>query len=381
MRFDAISRFCAAGNRPADQRAIAGATVALLEQYGYAEPEPGNEYRGSTVLGIAEKFASKVGWNSERGMGNLFNISASSTTSDLPIVLAAVVSHVMEAAYEAETGGWQAIAAVTNPANFRDQARVRIGGFDGLDVVPEGQAYNNTTMFAASSDDLAVQTRGRVLKMTRELFINGRMDVLVEGARHVGLAAARSVSKAVFGMLAANPALRDGGLLFNSTAVSTAGGHANAPATGTDLEAASLAISKAAMRNQVGLPGGEPLNIRARTLVVPASLEDAAWALAGAPMGLGEPGSAQERELMAAGRLRVVSDPYLDAANIKGWYLAADPLVAPVLEIGFLGGVRTPYVDQGISFRGDALQMKARFDFGVAPADYRGGYFNPGAPA
>ena len=42
------------------------------------------------------------------------------------------------------------------------------------------------------------------------------------------------------------------------------------------------------------------------------------------------------------------------------------------VEVAFLNGVETPYLEEQYSFEQDGLVFKVRMDAGVAPMDYRG---------
>ena len=95
------------------------------------------------------------------------------------------------------------------------------------------------------------------------------------------------------------------------------------------------------------------------------------------PQGFGESGSDIERYLLDAGRIEPISTPYL--SDDTGWYLAADPSVAPILNIAYLNGRREPVVTSQRNFRSNGIEFVVHFDFGVAAGDWRGGYFNPGA--
>jgi hypothetical protein len=52
---------------------------------------------------------------------------------------------------------------------------------------------------------------------------------------------------------------------------------------------------------------------------------------------------------------------------------------APLIEVDFLDGVQTPFIDEDVEFLTDALLMKVRMDYGLAAIDWRAGQKNPGA--
>jgi hypothetical protein len=74
----------------------------------------------------------------------------------------------------------------------------------------------------------------------------------------------------------------------------------------------------------------------------------------------------------------LVTDPLLDVANNSAWYLAADPAVTDTIEVAFLNGQDTPYIEQQNGFNVDGVTFKIRIEYGVKALDWRGLYLNPG---
>jgi hypothetical protein len=74
-----------------------------------------------------------------------------------------------------------------------------------------------------------------------------------------------------------------------------------------------------------------------------------------------------------------VIEPRIDATDADSWYLAADSNQIDTVEVMFLDGVRTPYMDEEVEFNTDALVMKARIDVGARALDHRGLYKSAGA--
>ena len=67
----------------------------------------------------------------------------------------------------------------------------------------------------------------------------------------------------------------------------------------------------------------------------------------------------------------IISEPRLDDADPAAWYLAARK-GSDTIEVAYLNGVDTPYIDQQEGFTTDGVATKVRIDAGVAPLDYRG---------
>jgi hypothetical protein len=71
----------------------------------------------------------------------------------------------------------------------------------------------------------------------------------------------------------------------------------------------------------------------------------------------------------------------VDTPRLSGTrrYLFADPNIAPVLEVAFLNGVQTPYMESEETFDVDGMRWKIRHDYGVAAIDWQGAVTNAGA--
>jgi hypothetical protein len=76
---------------------------------------------------------------------------------------------------------------------------------------------------------------------------------------------------------------------------------------------------------------------------------------------------------------------YLSNSSYTGysttaWYLLADPMDLPVIEIGFLNGRDMPVIDStDADFDTLGIQMRGYHDFGVAKQEYRAGVRSKGA--
>lgn len=165
--------------------------------------------------------------------------------------------------------------------------------------------------------------------------------------------------------------------MSDSAALFHAASHGNLTGTGTALSAASLGVARAAMRKQMGSAGLGFLNIIPRFLIVPAALETTAETLVASTVLVGASNVTPNAEFIRS--LTVVVDPRLDASSTTAWYLAADSSQVDTVELGYLRGQRGVFVDDETDFNTDAMNLKARRDFGVKAIDWRGLHKNPGA--
>jgi len=369
-----LLRANASSQQPDEVRvaAIHSATEAILEPFGLATPHPENRFRNSRVSAIAEDFVTAVlGSHDKKRTLPL----AMAGTSDFPELMDNVVRTALLAGWEAGPRSYQRFAGTLKAGDFRPQANVRFGGLSRLRRISEGEEIPGGS-FSAYVSEIKASRNGLMLHLTEEMLLNNNLAAVIKGAQAIGRAAASTINAAVFNVLRSNPALSDGGALFNATATDQSGGHANAALVDAAISKTSLAIGKAAMRRQCAPKSVNPLNIRPRFLIVSAEAEEDAWGVAGLPFGFGEGGSDVERYMINSGRVEILSDPELEGS---GWYLAADPVVAPVVEVAFVDGVAEPVIAAQRNFSSDALHVKVTFDFGVAPGDWRGGYKNAGA--
>ena len=160
---------------------------------------------------------------------------------------------------------------------------------------------------------------------------------------------------------AAGPVLGDTGALFNSTAVSSTGGHANLLTTALSLTAYSAA--RTAMRKQTtGYGGGG-----ARALIAPAYML--------VPVDLEQTARTVMETEQLHGSANNDVNPYYKEAQVivvpewtdaNNWALVADPRQYPAIYMLYLRGNRVPELFEagdetsGAMFTNDELRYKVR---------------------
>ena len=124
-------------------------------------------------------------------------------------------------------------------------------------------------------------------------------------------------------------------------------------------------------------PAGNTLNIRPAYLIAPLALEGTAQVLMSAHYDpAGTAGTLTPNTVM--GTFQVVTDPRLDAFNSAGWFMAANPQMHETVEVAFLDGNQSPYMEQKDGWSQDGTEFKVRIDAVAAPLDFRGLYYNDG---
>ena len=113
---------------------------------------------------------------------------------------------------------------------------------------------------------------------------------------------------------------------------------------------------------------GVPLNLQPQYLIVPPSLEQQAYTVINSSSIAGEANSGVANPMQ--GRLEVIVEPRLEAHSADNFYLIAGG-GADTVEVAYLDGVQTPYLEEQQGFTIDGATFKVRIDAGVAPIDYR----------
>jgi hypothetical protein len=359
---------------------LAGVSNAIMARRGVEKIEAGNEFAGAGLQRICRAILSRSGVaHADRleGAALASKVFATMTSSDFPLLLSNTANKALRASYDAAPSTWQLWAKKGEVSDFKSNSRIQVGSFNSLAVIPEGSEYKAAS-HSEEAETIQAQTKGRYISLTRQMIINDDLGAFVDRAMKLGFAARRTVNEDVYAKLAANPTMSDTGALFNNTAVTTGGGHANLAGAGAVISVATIAAGEAAMAVQKDKDLRTTLNLSPRFILVPRGKRVAAWEILNSPTDPSQSNSAK-RNYAASLALEIVSDAELDKASATAWYLAADPMVASLIEVAFLNGNDTPYTEEDVDFMTDAVLLKARLDYGVAAIDWRAGWKNPGA--
>lgn len=230
--------------------------------------------------------------------------------------------------------------------------------------------------------------------------IDDSMGVLVEMPKAIGMSARQLRPDLVYALLLSNPTLNaTGGALFNATAVTTAGGHANlGSGAGSALSSSSLKTGITAMGKQTKGAGKNvrQLNIKARYLIVPQDLRFTGAELISSAQILKATGSDttlefgrnvivdEQLELRSDNRLGAggVLDPTNDTVRTgtaTNWLLTSAP--GRTIKVGYRRGTgRAPQIRPYILDKGQwGIGWDCNHDIGAVVQDFRGFYKSPGA--
>jgi hypothetical protein len=255
-----------------------------------------------------------------------------------------------------------------------DATLARVYGVDSLPVVPEGAAYTELALEDEEETATFVK-KGGYIGVTLETIMRDKIQEI----RNIPIKLAdtwyNTLADLVSGVFTVNsatgPVLATTGALFNSTAVTSAGGHTNLLTTALGYSAFSAA--RTAMRKQTDQPlgGGRRLveNLP-RYLLVPVDLEVTALGIRNselqpdADFDAGTVGSGAQTTNLFRNQFDVIVVPtWTDATN---WALVADPMAMPAIWLIYPRGMRTPQVfssdseTQGTMFTNDEMRFKVR---------------------
>jgi hypothetical protein len=265
--------------------------------------------------------------------------------------------------------------------DFKTINRIRLGEIPDPAIVAENDEYGQATASDAK-ESYRVEKYGHIFSISLEAIINDDLNAISRIPSQQGAAMRRKINKVVYAVLTANAALADGVTLFHS---SSHGANQDTNA----LSIGALNTGWTVMALQAGLTTGVILNLQPRYLLVPPALGYTALQLTGS---IADPsntaGSTEDatRPNFNSGTLNVYGPngsrpltPIVDAnistsATATIWYMAAEPNQVDTVEVCFLQGEETPYLEREDGFEVDAVRYKIRQTFGAKAIDYRGLY-------
>lgn len=351
---------------------------------------------------VAEMYAEKLGCDVRRmapkdialvamghpGTLNRYRVQrdAYHTTGSFSNLLLDAANKTLLAGYEEAPFTWSMWARdAGTTADFKNLNRIRFSEMGTPEMVPEGKEYPDAPMSDAR-ETYKVNKYGNMFTITWETVVNDDLDAISRIPAMQGAACRRLQNQAVYGVLTGNPTMADGGALFNATAQTSTGGHANYASGAGTPSVSTLNTAFISMMTKKGLRSDVILNIQPAFLIVPAALSATALQLVGSiadpSVGGNVAGNSNTKNIYGPNGdrpLKVIVEPLLDANSATAWYLAANNSQVDTVEITFLEGEQSPVLENEWDFDKDVYKYKVRQTFGVAPIDYRGLYKHNGA--
>ena len=349
---------------------------AIMARAGRAAHDPANPYRGLKLIDIARESLARAGIRTQGrdyydvarmalGMG----VFAGQTRSDFPVVIQDVLHQMLLSGYMAARVTWPGFCKTGTVTDFRDWKRMTPGLMGTLETVNEAGEYRDKAIPDAEQESIAAVRHGNIIAVTPETLVDDNLGYIDAQARDLGNVAARSVERAVWTLLNANPTMADTNALFSSA-------HANIAATGGAPTVAIADAMAVQMASQTA-PGAddEYLDIIPAVFVGPRSLQGTATVLFGAEYDPDTANKLQKPNMVRGIVDRIVTSPRATALK---WYLFADPDQAPVIEVVYLDGQAQPRIISEENFRSGGMSWRVEHHYGVGAIGWRGAVYNAG---
>ena len=347
----------------ADNGNIVGDSVkqSLLARAGIDKDKANakdNAYNAMTLRELAraslvDRGISVSGQNAMSMVGLAFTHSS----SDFGQILIDVAHKSLLKGWETAAENFDQFTSRGTLTDFRAAKRVGLGDFGHLPQVGEGEEYTYGTI-GDEGASVALATYGQLFSITRQAILNDDMHLLTKIPEKMGQAARATIAKLVFALLTGNAKAQDGKALFDASHKNTI--------TNAVLDLANIDKGIQMMNGFVNARG-EPLAIEPEFMLLPTSMytrglqliKSASVEGADANSGIINP----LRDIVTP-----VKSARLQAADEKSWYL----INKEAIEVSYLDGIDTPYMEQQNGFTVDGVSTKVRIDAGVNVIDYRG---------
>lgn len=346
----------------------------LSKQYDKDVLKEANRFRGLSLLDMAKESLKRSGVNYE-GLSKMeiAGRAITSSGSDFPVLLEGTNRRILLANYETLGLVWRNIAVTGSVGDFREYKRLRMGSFSDLESVNENGEFRTKKITDADYEKISAKTKGNLINVTRQMIVNDDLNAFARLAAMLGQAAARSIENDLFALLALNsgngPTMVDGKSLFHAD-------HNNLIASGAAPTVAAFEAMRVLMAQQKDKDGNDYLNLRPSVGLFPIGIAGTAKIVNGSQYDPDASNKLQRPNLVNGLLSNIVDTPRLSG---NAYFMFADPNVEPVLEVAFLDGVQTPYLESEMGFEVDGMQWKIRLDYGVGAVGFKGAVKNPGA--
>lgn len=360
----------------AQDRFAEGATRALMAKAGFKEGGERNEFSSMSLMEMArhsimvsgrkvmaaDRFAVVAEAFGTRMAG------AAHSTSDFPSILENIASKSMLRGFDEVEETFEQWTSTGTLSDFKPTKRVGIDPFPELSKILEDGEYTYGSM-GDYSEAAVLATYGKLFKITRNTIIDDDMGAFTDLPRKMGRAARRTIGNLAYMALTGNPVMSDGNPLFHAN-------HRNLAASGgapsvTSLEAAIAAMATQKDRSEQTTA----LNIRPEFLLAPYALRGTVSQLLASEY---DPSKTTRAANTVRNAVTPIYDARLDTASTAAWYLAASPMSGDTIEISYLDGNQTPFLDSQNGWNVDGVEFKVRIDAAVTVLAWEGLYKNAG---
>ncbi len=298
-------------------------------------------------------------------------IRAAASTIDIGGILSNVANKFLLEGFFSVERTWRNICAVRNVSDFKTVTSYRLIGKDQYEQVAPGGELKHGTLGEQAYTNKA-DTYGLLLSIDRRDIINDDLGAITTVPRKLGRGSGLKINDVFWS------------IFMNNAAFFSAGNNNYLTGADTALSIEGLSKAEVAFLNQTD-PDGKPLGAMPAAVLVPTALSAIATVLYK---------SLEIRDTTAStrypvanphtGKFRVEVSRYLSNQQYTGysekaWYLLADPIDLPVIEVAFLNGQESPTIETAdADFNVLGVQMRGYHDFGVALQEPRGGVKSKG---
>lgn len=298
-------------------------------------------------------------------------IAAASTTIDIGGILSNVANKFLLDGFFSVERTWRNICAVRNVSDFKTVTSYRLIGKDQYELVQPGGEIKQGSLGQETYSNKA-DTYGLILSIDRRDIINDDLGAITTVPRKLGRGSGLKINDVFWTVF------------LNNAAFFVAGNKNYQAGANTVLNIDGLTLADVLFNDQVD-GDGKPIGIMPAILLVPTALNAIGTQLykslelrdntTNAKTPVGNP---------HVGRFRVEVSRYLANAQYTGnsskaWYLLAEPVDLPVIEVAFLNGQESPTIETAdADFNQLGIKMRGYHDFGVALQDPRGGVKSKG---
>lgn len=361
-------------------RTRAGLTAALLTRVRLSGGEQ-NEFTGMSLREMARTMLAAQGAQVPSGGVMALASAAFSpamagaghTTSDFGNILANIANKAMLKGFDESVEIFEQFTSVGTMTDFKATKRVGLDAFPSLLKVEEGAEFKYGTV-GDYGETALLATYGRLFAITRQTIINDDLDAFSKIPMGMGRAARRTVGDLVFAVLSANAAMADGTALFHAD-------HGNLAASGAIPSEVTINAGITAMSTQSDNSGNANLNITPKFLLAPPKHRSSVLQSLNseyAPDDTAKAGTTKQPR--AYNTVKDAAAPLFDA-RITGdeWYLLGDPNQYDTIEVGYLDGISTPFLDQQDGWSVDGTEFKVRIDASATALAFQAMYKNAGS--
>ena len=375
---EAIEKFREGVTEALAIRAELSISGRVIDKDRAAKAKKDNEFMSMSPVELAREYLRHVGvgfggLSRDRLVGLALSTRGliSHSTSDFANILEDVASKSLQIGYDEAPETWQMWCRTGSLPDFRQGNRPNLSSFGDLQIVYENGEYTYGS-FTDLKEFLTLATYGKLFSISRQALVNDDLDALGRIPAAMGRSASRTVGDLAYNVLINNPVLnQDTTALFDAAHNNFVG-----PGSGGPPSVATVDAIRTSMGTQTDPSGAAILNIVPKFLICPRALEGTALQI---QMAEKDPAIASgEAPNFVRGTFETVAEGRLDADDPLAWYMAASPSMVETIEVAFLEGQQSPFMEVQNGWSTDGASYKVRIDAVAAPLDFRGVSFNDG---